>query len=136
MDRALACGVLLSWNLTFLIYPQSRAENNPPLQFALLQHGRWPPGTPIAFHRFHPDLWTISYFNPQAAWIGLDTFDAARLDRALDDARARGETLWLEASAYDFMSADSEGRRWLASHPAALSGSNDPKHEFKFYQVR
>ncbi|MGD0666974.1 MAG: hypothetical protein ABSB23_05410 [Bryobacteraceae bacterium] len=130
------CGVLFLWNLTFAIYPQSRVENNPPLRFALAQHEHWPPGTPIAFHTFHPDLWTISYFNQQAAWIGLDKMDLGRLDRSLTDARQRGQPLWLEATAYDFLSADPAGRRWLASHPApALSDFRDRKHEFRFYRV-
>ncbi len=130
------CGVLFLWNLTFAIYPQSRVENNPPLRFALAQHANWPPGTPIAFHTFHPDLWTISYFNHQAAWIGLDKMDLGRLDRSLTDARQRGQPLWLEATAYDFLSTDPDGRRWLASHPApSLLDFRDRKHEFRFYRV-
>lgn len=132
----LACGALFLWNLTFLIYPQSRAENNPPLRFALAQRPQWRPGTPIAFHTFHPDLWTISYFNPQAAWIGLETFDESAMNRIFEDTRARNQQLWLEATAYDFISANAEGRRWLASHQVSLPAGNDPKHEFKFYQVR
>lgn len=139
VDRLLPwtiCGVLFLWNLTFAIYPQSRAENNPPLRFALAQHEHWPPGTPIAFHTFHPDLWTISYFNQQAAWIGFDKLDLGRLDRSLAEARQRGQPLWLEATAYNFLSADPAGRRWLASHPApSLLDSRDRKHEFRFYAV-
>lgn len=138
-DRLLpwmVCGVLFLWNLTFAIYPQSRVENNAALRFAVEQHEQWPPGTPIAFHTFHSDLWTISYFNQQAAWIGLDKLDLGRLDQSLTDARQRGQPLWLEATAYEFLSADPAGRRWLASHPApALLRFHDPKHEFRFYRV-
>ncbi|MGD0047814.1 MAG: hypothetical protein ABSE42_12440 [Bryobacteraceae bacterium] len=131
------CGVLFLWNLVFAIYPQSRVENNVALRFAIEQHEHWPPGTPIAFHNFHPDLWTISYFNPQVAWIGLDKMDLDRLERSLEDARQRGQPLWLEATAYEFLSADPAGRRWLASHPApALLRFRDSKHEFRFYAVR
>jgi hypothetical protein len=130
------CGVLFLWNLVFAIYPQSRVENNAALHFALEQHEHWPPGTPIAFHAFHPDLWTISYFNQQAAWIGFDKLDLDRLDRSLTDARQRGQPLWLEATAYEFLSADPAGRRWLASHPVpGLLRFHDPKHEFRFYRV-
>jgi len=111
-------------------------ENNAPLRFALAQHEHWPPGTPIAIHTFHPDLWTISYFNQQAAWIGFDKMDLDRLEQNLIAARQRGQPLWLEATAYDFLSADPAGRRWLASHPApALLRFQDPKHEFRFYAV-
>ncbi len=139
VDRLLpwmVCGLLFMWNLTFAIYPQSRVENNAALRFALAQHEHWPAGTPIAYHTFHPDLWTISYFNQQAAWIGLDRRDLASLDRSLADARQRGQRLWLEATAYDFLSADSAGRRWLAAHPApALLRFRDRKHDFRFYAV-
>ena len=132
----MVCGVLFLWNLVFAIYPQSRVENNAPLRFALAQHEHWPPGTPIAFHTFHPDLWTISYFNQQAAWIGFDKMDLDRLEQNLIAARQRGQPLWLEATAYDFLSADPAGRRWLASHPTpALLRFQDPKHEFRFYAV-
>src|SRR5581483_12413031 len=61
--------VLLLWNFVFVAYPQSHPEYNAPLQFALSERNTWPPGTPIVFHNFHPDLWTISYFTPQAAWF-------------------------------------------------------------------
>jgi hypothetical protein len=133
----LVCSVLFLWNLVFLIYPQSRVQNNVPLQFALAQHDRWSPGTPIAFHEFHPDLWTISYFNQQASWIGLDKLDLGRLERTLADARERGQSLWLEATAYEFISADPDGRRWLASHGVSgLLHVRDPKHEFRFYELR
>jgi len=139
MDRLLPwmiCGVLFFWNLVFAIYPQSRVENNVTLSFALAQQQRWPPGTPIAFHTFHPDLWTISYFNPQVSWIGFDRLDLARLDRAVDDARQRNQTLWLEATAYQFLSADPAGRGWLASHPAAtVYHFRQLKHDFRFYAV-
>jgi hypothetical protein len=139
-DRLLpwmVCGALFLWNLTFAIYPQSRVENNAALRFALAQHDHWPPGTPIAFHTFHPDLWTISYFNQQASWIGFDKMETDRLEQNLAHARQRGQPLWLEATAYEFLSADPAGRRWLESHPAPrLLRFRDAKHEFRFYRVQ
>ncbi len=132
----LFCSVVFLWNLVFLMYPQSRAENNAPLQFALGQNSKWPPGTAIAHHEYPSDLWTISYFSPQAKWMWLDKLELARLDEALRDAQARGQHLWLDGSAYDFVSADPEGRRWLDFHQPALSPSVDPKHSFRFYQLR
>ncbi len=133
----LLCAALFLWNAVFLIYPQSRVENNVPLRFALAQRDRWPSGTPIAFHQFHPDLWTISYFNPQASWIGLPAMDVALLERSRADAGQRGQPLWLEATAYDLAIADEAGRRWLASHPVTQTVRfKDPRHEYRFYEVR
>ena len=54
----LAASVFL-WNFSFVIYPQSQVTCNVPLRFALAQHDKWPFGTPIAFHNFNSDLWTI-----------------------------------------------------------------------------
>jgi len=129
---------LFLWNFTFEIYPQSRIESNAALRFALAQHDHWPAGAPIVFHRFHPDLWTISYFNPQAVWMGLDRWDLGELDRDLEYARKQNSPLWLEASAYELISADAEGRRWLAVHekPGELILYRDPKHEFRFQAAR
>jgi len=130
-------GILFAWNLAFAIYPQSRVENNPPLAFALAQREHWSPGTPIVFHEFHPDLWTISYFNQQAAWIGFDKLDLSRLDQSLEYARQRGQPLWMEATAYRFLSADPDGRNWLALHPAeTLLRFEERKREFRFYVLR
>jgi len=134
--RLLATALFL-WNAAFLIYPQSRVANNVPLRFALEQQARWPSGTPVAFHIFHPDLWTISYFNPQASWIGLPVMDVPVLERSRTDAAQRGQALWLEATAYDFVMASETGRNWLASHPvAAVAQFKDPKHDYRFYAVR
>ncbi len=108
--------VLFSANLAFLAVPESRVENNPALRFALAQRDRWPPGTPIAFHIFHPDLWTISYFNQQASWIGLEEPDIVLLDRTLEDARRRHQHLWLDSTARDLLAENPDGARWLASH--------------------
>jgi hypothetical protein len=134
---AALCGVLFCWNLVFVAYPQSQVENNATLKFALAQSAAWPPGTPIVFHRFHPDLWTISYFNPQASWIGLDRADPATLDRALTDARERHQALWVEATAYDFLAADAAGRNWLTQHAVSSRETTfrDRKREFRFYRV-
>jgi hypothetical protein len=130
--------VLLLWNLAFAIYPQSRAESNAPYRFALAQTKRWPPGTPIAFHIFHPDLWTISYFNQQAAWIGMTDADTGLLERNLAEARNEGRTLWVEQTAYDLVESGSGGRQWLAAHedPANLIEFHDAKHEFRFHCMR
>ncbi len=129
---------LFLWNAAFFIVPESRVANNPPLRFALEQHDHWPPGVPIVFHIFHPDLWTISYFNQQAAWIGFPTRDLALLDRNLASARSIGQSLWIEATAYDFLSATEEGRRWLQQHEDRSRDVDfrDHTREFRFYAMR
>lgn len=135
---ALLAAVMLLWNFAFLIYPESRTEFNAPLRFALTQHEAWPSGSAIVFHRFHPDLWTISYFNPQAAWIGLDRADLNDMDRDLAYARGNQKPLWVEQTAYELLDGSAEGRQWLVEHerPAELVRFQDEKHEFVFHAMR
>jgi hypothetical protein len=130
--------VLLLWNFVFLTYPESRAEFNAPLRFALAQHDSWPPGSAIVFHRFHPDLWTISYFNQQAAWFGLERDDLGEMDRDLAYARSQNQPLWVEQTAYDLVEETPAGRKWLAEHehPEELLRFKDEKHEFVFHSIR
>lgn len=134
----LFAAVLLLWNFAFLIYPESQPEFNAPLRFALAQHDSWPPGSAIVFHRFHPDLWTISYFNQQAAWMGLERADMGELERDLAYARSQERPMWLEQTAYDLLDGTPEGRRWLAQHerPSELVRFQDEKHEFVFHAMR
>ena len=133
----LLCAVVFLWNGLFLVYPASRVQNNVPLRFALQQSSRWPVGTPIAFSNFHPDLWTIAYFNSQVSWIGMPRPDIPVLDRAYDDARNRHQYMWLEATAYDALNADPAGRAWLKTHPLGnVLRFQDGKHEFTFYQLQ
>lgn len=129
---------LFLWNFTFFIYPQSRVESNTPLRFALAQSDGWPRGTAILFHDFGPDLWTISYFNPQVAWIGLERPDIAQLEHDLKYARDQHQALWLEASAYDLLASNPIGRSWLARHeqPAELIRVREGKYEFRFHCAR
>lgn len=130
--------VLFLWNFTFLVYPQSRPAFSAPLRFALARHDTWAPGSAIVFHRFHPDLWTISYFNPQVAWIGLDRADLDQLERNLEYARTGNKPLWLEETAYELIAADANGRQWLSVHerPGELLQFKDEKHQFRFHCVR
>jgi hypothetical protein len=134
----LLAAALFLWNGAFFILPDSRIANNPPLDFALKQHAHWPAGVPIVFHRFHPDLWTISYFNQQAAWIGFLDLDFALLDRNLAAARSQGQPLWIEATAYDFLAATEDGRRWLTQHEDQREDVvfRERNREFRFYAMR
>jgi hypothetical protein len=135
---ALLAAVMLLWNFAFLIYPESRTEFNVPLRFALAQHDAWPSGSAIVFHRFHPDLWTISYFNPQAAWIGLDNPDLNQMEHDLAYARGNNKPLMVEQTAYELLEGTPDGRQWLAEHerPAELVRFKDEKHEFVFHAMR
>jgi hypothetical protein len=130
--------VLLLWNFVFLTYPESRDEFNAPLRFALAQHDAWPPGSAIVFHRFHPDLWTISYFNQQAAWIGLERPDLADMEHDLAYAHSQNKPLWVEQTAYELVDGTEQGRKWLMEHehPDELLRYKDEKHEFIFHSIR
>ncbi len=130
--------VLLLSNFVFLAYPESRPEFNAPLRFALAQHDSWPPGSAIVFHRFHPDLWTISYFNPQASWIGLDRADLGDMERDLAYARSQNKPLWVEQTAYELLAGTPDGSKWLREHehPDELVRFQDEKHEFVFHSIR
>lgn len=137
LRQAMALCIFL-WNFTFFIYPQSRIESNGPLRFALAQHDTWRRGTAVLFHNFATDLWTISYFNPQVAWIGVDRPDPAQLDKDLAYARDQGQALWLETSAYDLLWSNGATRDWLIAHqrPGELIHFNDGKHDFRFHCAR
>jgi len=129
---------LFLWNAAFYIVPKSRAANNPPLDFALKQRAQWPAGVPIVFHTFHPDLWTISYFNPQVAWIGFLSVDIPLLDRNLAAAQSLGQPLWVEATAYDFLTSTDDGRRWISEHqdPSRNIDFSERNRRFRFYAMR
>ncbi|MBV8818121.1 MAG: hypothetical protein JO022_07170, partial [Acidobacteriaceae bacterium] len=129
--------VLTLWNFTFEIYPQSRPQANASLNFALAHRSDWQAGTPVVYHTFHPDLWTISYFDSQAAWVGIDDANPNRLEQLLQYARRERTELWFEATAYDLLMANAQARAWLASNgPVHLLEYKDEKHDFRFYHLR
>jgi len=87
----LFAAALVCWNFAQFIYPNTRVEANAPLSVALRQQALWPAGTAVIYGRFVPDLWTISYFNPQVSWIALERPDPARVAAiAAEFARQRG----------------------------------------------
>jgi hypothetical protein len=113
-------------------------EFNAPLRFAEAQHDAWPAGSAIVFHIFHPDLWTISYFNQQAAWMGLERADVGDMEKDLAYAKSQGKPLWVEQTAYDLLDGTPDGRIWLMEHerPDELLRFKDEKHEFVFHAMR
>jgi hypothetical protein len=124
--------VLLLWNFAFLIDPHGRPELNAPLHFALEHKSSWPPGTPIVYGTFHPDLWTISYFNQQASWM---SYDGSSLNAKLAYAKSVRQPLWLEETAYLLAAATPDGKNWLAEHeqPGKLIEFKDDRHDFRFH---
>jgi hypothetical protein len=122
--------ILAVWNFTFLIYPLSRAENNEILSFALRHRADWPQGTTIIYRHYHSDLWTISYFNPQAKWIGKDDFS--------DISAFPGDgPFWLEGTAYDAINENPEGEQWLETRVDSAGSLiyRSDKHAFRFFRV-
>lgn len=100
-------------NFVCLIYPNSKEEANPPLQFALKEGAAWPAGTRVAFARFHPDLWTISYFTPQVSWFGWDAHRLEQLESYAQKSDVDHQPLWLDDSAFDELRKTESGRQWL-----------------------
>lgn len=127
---ALAVMVVFLWNFTFLIYPYSRAGNNEIMSFAIEHQQDWPQGTEIIYSNFHSNLWTISYFNPQASWQWKTEF--AEITGSGDTGPA-----WLEGTAYDTVMEHPGGEEWLSAH-IDMSRSllyRSPLHVFRFYRV-
>ena len=93
---AAPAAALLLLNFTFYIYPNTLVKNNPPLAVAMEQRSVWRAGTGVVFGQFVPDLWTISYFNPQAAWIPMDQPDSAMLRKYVADFGRDGGSVWVD----------------------------------------
>ena len=113
-------------------------ESNEALAFALHERTKWPGGSGIAYHIFHPDLWTIAYFNWQVSWIDFATPDIQRLEFLRSDFEKNGRPLWLEQTTVDLLQSREDGKVWLASHvdSAAAIRYRSAKHAFAFYRVK
>jgi hypothetical protein len=133
----LAVAVVLLWNFSFLIYPRSKPESNETLAFALREHRSWPAGSGIVYNVFHPDLWTIAYFNWQASWIDLSSLDVPKLESYRSDFERDGRSLWLEQTTVDLLASRPEGQQWLTSHVREDDAIRyrSPKRSFAFYRV-
>jgi hypothetical protein len=133
----LAIAAVFLWNFAFLIYPRSKPESNEALAFALCERQNWPAGSGIVYHVFHPDLWTIAYFNWQASWIGLSSPDIPKLESYRSDFERDGRSLWLEQTAVDLLASLPEGRQWLTSHVRIADAIRyrSSKRSFAFYRV-
>ena len=124
-------------NFLFCLYLLSRVENNEVLAFALNHRIDWSERSAIVYGEFHADLWTISYFNPQASWDALTPPTIAQVERCLSEARQQRTRFWLEGTAYDAIAALPGGMNWLDSHVdrARSLTAITAKHRIRFYRL-
>lgn len=135
---ALLAAMVCAWNFTVSIYPHSRTEANEVLSFALQHNQDWQQDAEILYSNSHSDLWLISYFNPQAAWIDLPAPGVAEVESRRVEAAQKNRPLWLEGTAYDAVAAASGGRTWLDRH-LDLAHSllyTTPAHRIRYYKVK
>jgi hypothetical protein len=134
MDRKTLAAIALavfSWNFAFLAYPNSRPENNPLLAFALRHKADWPTGTAVIYSRFQPDLWTISYFNPQAEWIAVEPGNLADIE-ALKQGHSHA---WIDSTAHDAIVSTPEGQAWMRANVMDKIVASGPKLRIEFYRI-
>lgn len=103
---------LLCWNFFLFIYPDTRVEKNSLLAYALAQQKQWPRGTGIIFGRLVPDLWTISYFNPQVYWIPLERPDPGRVAQYAAELARHGGKLYLDTTYRERAGLPANGSRF------------------------
>jgi hypothetical protein len=113
---ALLVGIMAVSNLTFDIFPNSQAQSNPPLVFAMEMGREWVPGTLVYYGTFNTDDWTIRYFNPQASWKKLEPADLAALDADLQQRQGNSAAAWLDTTALDLVLSLPGGSEWLRKH--------------------
>ena len=132
------CVTMLAWNFLFYIYPYSRTRNNVILTFALDHQSDWTSGTVIAYSEFNSDLWTISYFNPQASWVPIQAPTIEEVESLRSRAVGSGNPIWLEATAWSAVAQLPAGKSWLDDHSdSAHSLVLDTRsHKLSFYRLR
>jgi hypothetical protein len=92
----------------------------------------------IAYSQFHSDLWTISYFNPQASWVAMPVPTIAEVESRRSEARRNGQSIWLENSAWAAISGLPGGREWLEKniHRDRSLVKETPRYNLAFYRLR
>jgi hypothetical protein len=131
-------GIVAFWNFAVLIYPHSKAVSNEVLAFALEHQKDWCQNAVILYGHSHSDLWLISYFNPQVAWIEVPAPQVDEMERRRLEARAAGNPLWLEGTMYDLLAAVPGGKVWLDENvdPTRSFLHLTPTHKVRYYQTR
>ncbi|HET9943353.1 MAG TPA: hypothetical protein VFR05_08430 [Terriglobia bacterium] len=110
---ALAVAALFLLNFGFHIYPQTKAESNPPLQIAGEMRAIWSPGDVVYWDVFNANNRTIRYFNPQVEWKEL--WDRAYPSQIELSLRENGG-VWFDSRALaEFRQNDPELESWLRS---------------------
>jgi hypothetical protein len=129
---------MFAWNFLFDIYPYSKTRTNPILTFALDHQSDWVPGTVIAYSQFHTDLWTISYFNPQASWVAIRPPTIEEVESMRQGAVRSGNPIWLEATAWRAVAELPAGESWLSEHsdPLHTLALDIRSHKVSFFRLR
>jgi hypothetical protein len=129
---------MFAWNFVFYIYPYSKTENNEILAFALDHQKDWAAGSVIAYSQFHSDLWTISYFNPQASWVAISVPTIAEVNSHRSEAQRNGKSIWLEATACTAISGLPGGQEWLEKYIDRDRSliRKTRRHQISFYRLR
>jgi hypothetical protein len=129
---------MFAWNFVSYIYPYSKTENNEILAFALDHQKDWTPGSVIAYSQFHSDLWTISYFNPQASWVAMPVPTLAEVNSRRSEAERNGKSIWLEATACTAITGLPGGREWLEKNIDRGHSlvKETPRCKLSFYRLR
>jgi hypothetical protein len=124
-------------NFLFLIYPFSHISKYPPLAFAMEMNQHWPQGTVVFYGIDNSDVRLFRYFNPATRWRRLDFGSTVHLEQELNNAYAKGETVWLETTALDQLAAQPQGARWLEAHARndSLKELISSAYRIRFVQV-
>jgi len=135
---ALLAAAAFVWNFTISVYPNSRAEANEVLVFAQKHSRELDRGANILYSNFHTDLWVISYFNPRAAWIPEPSPEIGRIETRRLEAEQKGQSLWLEGTAYDALAGLPGGSLWLDQHVDRGRSlfQSTPAHKIRFFRLK
>ena len=97
--KAVVALALVNW--IFVVYPYSRAESSPLLQFSRQLGDQWSEAT-VLYREFATDNWYIRYFNPTTVWVHLDSLET--LERAVSDCSA----VWLDTTAVRYLTDEAQ----------------------------
>ncbi|HEX9961741.1 MAG TPA: hypothetical protein VGB00_12450, partial [Pyrinomonadaceae bacterium] len=129
------------YNFLFYIYPNSRVRENTPLALALRANQLWSDKTIVfhvpntaAFDSLDTNNRLVKYFNPAVVWKPLNFITLEEFERELQANGAGGETVWLDASAIDKLTANAQAAEWLAANSRETE-LNLPAHRVKYVQI-
>lgn len=134
---ALLAAMMVISNLTFDIFPNSRVQSNPPLQFALGMALVWGPGTVVYYGAFNTDDWTIRYFHPETSWVKWEPATLPSLEAELRRRDQSTAGVWLDTTALDILHSTPVGLQWLAEHTPGKVRAElvDDRHRIIFQKI-